>query len=276
MKNKLELQNCMEDCMVGFKVFGICKQQDCLVPSLGDCCPKGDKVPIKPARNGTEFTIKILSEDKTQTVNIAPDELFCLPVSIDSMKIVPDSLQTQIIVKSITRNNYLNDEYWDIVVEYKFNYAIQLMYTNGKLADMTIQSTPVTAVQAYSTYEKKVTLYGAKGGKGVTFSLGGLPNINAEKPTHYIQSKADILEANICQLPKLPECVPNGCPPQCNAVCVTIGLFTIIALVRIVKYNNISSGPCIIPDCNQNIPCKTFNEIPFPFEQFSPNNPNKM
>ncbi|KEI01331.1 hypothetical protein IRP63_08485 [Clostridium botulinum] len=272
MENKLDLQDILEECMVGFKVYDICRQQDCLVPSLGDVYPQSNKIPIKPARNGTEFTIVILSQDKTETVNIAAGEIFCLPLSVTTVNIVPDSLQTQIIVKSITKNSYLDNGYWDVVIEYKFNYAIQLLYANGEIVNATIQGTPVTSMQAYSSYEKKVTLYGAKGGKGVTYSLAGLPNVNAEKPTHYIQAKAEILEADICELPKLPECVPTGCPPKCNAVCVTIGLFTIIALIRIVKYNNISLGACNIPKCNQNMPCEVFNAIPFPFEQFSPNN----
>ncbi|EDS76848.1 conserved hypothetical protein [Clostridium botulinum C str. Eklund] len=276
MNTKLSSENYLNECMIGMKVYDICRQQDCLVPTLNNDFKEKGKLPIKPARNGTAFPIQILNQDKTTSVTIQPNDLFCLKGLISNLKIVPDTLETVITVNSITKSSCLGEGYWDVVIQYRFNYAIQLFYANEQIAYVFIDGKPANAMQAYSTYKKQVTLYGGKGVKGVVNSLGILPNFGGMNPIHFIQAKADILSAEICELPE-NQCTPQPtiCGGTCTAVCVTIGLFTIIALGRMVKYNNISLGSCNIPECDQKIPaipCELFNELPFPFEEFNPDN----
>lgn len=271
MDTKLSSENYLNECMIGMKVYDICRQQDCLVPTLNKDFVEAGKVPIDPARNGTQFPIEILSQDKTTSVTIQPNDLFRLKGLVDDVKIVPDSLETVITVNSIT-NSGLQEGYWDVVIQYRFNYAIQLMYANEQTAYVFIDSKPANAMQAYSIYKKQVTLYGGKGVKGVVNSLSIFPNFGGMKPTHFIQAKADILSAAVVELPQ-NQCLPE--PETSTTVSVTIGLFTIIALGRIVKYNNLSLGDCNIPECDQKIPvipCELFNELPFPFEEFDPDN----
>ncbi|WP_243128191.1 hypothetical protein [Clostridium niameyense] len=272
MDTKLSSENYFNECMIGMKVYDICRQQDCLVPTLNKDFQESGKIPIDPARNGTQLPVEILSQDKMSSVTIQPNDLFRLKGLVSDLKIVPDSLETTITVNSITKSSCLGEGYWDVSIQYRFNYAIQLFYANDELAHVFILGKPANAIQAYSVYKKQVTLYGGKGVKGVVNCFSIFPNFNGMKPTHFIQAKADILSAKVVELPE-NQCNPD--PETCTAVCVTIGLFTIIALGRIVKYNNLSLGPCNIPECDQEIPvipCELFNELPFPFEEFDPEN----
>lgn len=267
MKEKLALSDLLQECMLGMKVYDICRGQECLLPSLTNT---GDgKLYINPASNGTEFNVDIYSMDKQVVKTTQPNQIFDLTglTDVTSITIVENSLNTVINVKNITKSNLSNDGYWDINVEFRFNYAIQFNYSNGQVAETYINNKPATAVQAYSSYRKKITLYGGKSGNGVVYSFGALPNIQGQKPTHFIQAKSQILQSKICSLPESVT-TPGTTAPTKSVVCVTIGLFSIAALVRLVKYNNVSSGNCTIPNqcgngANNSI-CGGFNDLPFP------------
>ncbi len=66
---------------------------------------------------------------------------------------------------------------------------------------------------------------------------------------------------------------PDDLSPTPNQVEVTIGLFTIIKLFRIVQLTVQSHGFCIPPECEEIAPqnaCEFFESIDFPMDIFAP------
>lgn len=79
-------------------------------------------------------------------------------------------------------------------------------------------------------------------------------------------AKALALEA------KLASNCSKKCHSNVNEVLVTIGLFTIIKLFRIVNLSVESRGFCIPEEC-ENIssdPCEFFDDLSFPMDTFAP------
>ncbi len=74
------------------------------------------------------------------------------------------------------------------------------------------------------------------------------------------------------------KCVRRRCgceelPGSNREVIVTIGLFTVIKLCRLVDLSVESRGFCVPEECEDNsplTPCEFFDTLDFPFEMFSP------
>lgn len=151
-------------------------------------------------------------------------------------------------------------------------------------------------VEGLAVYDKKVILYGAEGDSMVfTSQYTGTCNecttysTNMPKATveavHPIALSARVIDICNCreQLPLTPACIPEslaqtfeGCFTCCQPrryVLATIGLFSIVSMSRKVSL--------VVPACGFGVPlkecvatddepCKLFNKIQFPTDQFFP------
>lgn len=265
-----------EQCILGLKVYGKCRQQDCLRPVDIDCEPPEDSIPIDPARNGEGNAISVL-DSGGNPVETQPNQVIQLSDLVASVLVVKDSFAIDsIVILSIENSNFGPTDYWNVRIRYTFTYEIKLLDASGNPLPVDGVSNPDgETIIAYSTYEKEVSLCGGTGQEGVAtasnFLAPQITYMNDGAPYAIVQAKADILDASIGRHSSTT-CGSTTDTVECN-VDVTIGLFTIIKLFRLVNMTVVSGGNCDVPVCETIVPgdpCSYFNSLPFPFDDFDP------
>ena len=232
-----------EECIIALKVYDSCRQQDCLTEEeLG---------PAKAAENitiaGTEYRAGEIIEPPAAAADVTIDRLRVRRVTI------ADKEQCS-----------FKPGYWDITLNYVFEYS--LTFRNG-------EGCFIGTIRAVSTFSKRVSLFGSIGTDIVIstdlFSHHGSGNVVLDaEPFVFVEAKAVPLDAKIIYSRS------NGCTElRASHVAVTIGLFTIIKLFRLVQLSVESRGFCVPPECPEVSPfnpCDFFDSIDFPFDIFSP------
>ena len=149
-----------------------------------------------------------------------------------------------------------------------------------------------TAVNGVAVFNKKVVLFGSEG-SAQTFSSGVSPEAappegDRSLPRATVQVARPVaLSARLCGSPpcgcepscRVPEAIAQryggslDAAPQQNAVYVTIGLFTMVRMVRRVQLLLPAYDFCLpekeCPTSTDN-PCELFRSIDFPTEEFFP------
>lgn len=253
-------------------IYDMCKQQDCLSPNCTN--PTANEYLISPARNGSGFEVVFVDEEIGGYFYVKPDEVFYMTDDYKYVKVVDNTFETTMTVKSFTPTP-LNTGYYDLVIEYRFDYALEFFDEDNNAKAAYIQNTPVYQIQAYSTYTKTVQLYGGEIQNTVTTLSSFSGQCCSKYPEYNIQTTADIIKAE--NLP-IQELICNPYVDQSKneldedviyTPSITIGLFTIISLLRPNRINILTGKPIDIPTCNNQINiCEDFNSIPFPYEAF--------
>jgi hypothetical protein len=138
-----------------------------------------------------------------------------------------------------------------------------------RLTFREVDGTVIECVKAYSVYNTRVSLFGSVGNDLVvatdllrkftdktTFEAG---------PFVYVEAQAVSLNASINREHRRGELL--------SMVHVSIGLFSIIKLFRLVNLNVQSKGFCIPKECEEvsNVnPCEYFDDLDFPMDVFTP------
>ncbi len=182
-------------------------------------------------------------------------------VSIDRLKV------KKVIIVDKEPSPFKNG-YWDIDLKYVFEYRLMFREADGS---------PIGSIKANSIFNKRVTLFGSVGSDIVlstdlfTHHSGETVTLDSD-PFILVEAKAIALNAEL----KYSRCrhgSAEGLPPEPNRVNVTIGLFTIIKLFRIVQLLVESKGFCIPPECEDISPlnpCEYFEGLDFPMDIFAP------
>lgn len=146
-------------------------------------------------------------------------------------------------------------------------------------------------VNGVAVFNKKVVLYGSEGNVKVFSSDAcgdevSVTSDNRALPTATVQVAEPVaLSAKLCDRPscdpycRIPECISQlyggelESAPQRNNVYVTIGLFTIVQIVRSVPMTVPASEFCVpekecVPTSDN--PCELFSRIDFPVGEFFP------
>ena len=235
-------QNLKDECLIAFKVYDSCRQQNCLNDGIIG--------PARAARNTSYCGIAV-----------SEGEIIVPPTTAASVTISDLKVERVVIVSKKQSNFKVG--YWDIDLKYVFAY---------KLAFRDISGDVLCTVCARSVYNKMVTLFGSITTNSVISTdllcgSGSTLDINAD-PFVYVESKAVALKAelkyeNCC-------CASNG--EDADAVSVTIGLFAIIKLYRIVNLVVSSRGFCVPDVCEDTDfdPCDFFDDLDFPMDTFAP------
>lgn len=270
-----------EECIIAAKIYGKCRQQECLRPDYIEPEPGVDSIPITGSLSGE--TASIVSIGLTPlTTPIAPNSEIILPPNlVRSARVVDGSFHiTNIqITNEQEENLFASDGYWKVTIRYEFAYKIQLIGYTGTPLVIGLSTDPPGVIPtkdficAYSFYEKQIVLFGGVGNSDVyvasnLFAFNG-PYTYQNAPYVSVQAKATPLAATVGSY--IDPCNPTNCPE--NIVGVTIGLFSIIKLFRLVSMTVQTTGNCDIPLCDPILPgdpCSYFNEIPFPFDDFDP------
>ncbi len=231
-----------DECIIALKVYDACRQQDCLtVNEIG---------PARAAVSGT----------------------FCSNISLEQGEVItpPDT------AAAVTINNFGTERvivvsktpspfrvgYWDVDLKYVFSYDLVFRNVNGGV---------LCTIPAQSVYNKKVTLFGSITTDSTIstdfLTDGGTSFDTGSQPFVLVESKAVALSADL----EFGCCCDGG--DGAYQVNVTIGLFTIIKLFRLVNLTVESKGFCIPKECEDvsNLSaCDYFDGLDFPMDVFAP------
>ncbi|MCY6482759.1 hypothetical protein OW763_00105 [Clostridium aestuarii] len=263
------------ECIIAAKVYGRCKQQDCLRPDFIPGESEVESIPIKGSYCNEEEGIYKIGD---QIVNIPKDQLIkydaSLPTGVSSVNVVDESfgIEEIKIIKEEPLSVYDNDGYWKITILYKFTYKLRFYDSGGNVINIT-PNPPGSAQKeyacAYSLYEKEIVLFGGIGQRGVYIGSNLFSNQGAYGPQNspyvLVQAKASALGPNMGTI--------TEDTTTYTIFGVTIGLFTIIKLYRLVNISVPAKGCGELPDCVQitpGDPCSYFNDLEFPYDEFDP------
>jgi len=240
-----------EECIIALKIYDSCRQQDCLTEKQ-----------IGPARSAEHVCI---GDDHIHEGDIIDPPDNAASVTIDCLRV------KKIIIVDKRPNPFKNG-FWDIDLKYVFEYRLTFREADG---------TVIGCIRANSIFNKRLTMFGSVG-SDLAFSTDlfkqfGDNTIDSE-PFVMTEAKAISLSAEL----NFRRCNPrSACPdadrfdqPQpANEVLVTIGLFTIIKLFRIVNLSVESKGFCVPDECEEISPlnpCDFFEKLDFPLDIFAP------
>lgn len=243
-ENVNDLRRLREECIIALKVYDSCRQQDCLT------CDD-----IGPSRAAVNT---ILGNQTITEGEIIYPPTNSASVSVDDVKV------SKAIIVGKEPNPFKNG-FWDITIKYVFLYNLTFREADGQV---------IGSILANSVFTKKVTLFGSIGsdimistdlfrGASDSFNLDADPFILVESKA--VSLAADLRYCNCCC------CDDNN--SDASEVCITIGLFTIIKLFRIVNLTVQSRGFCVPQECEQIAqlnPCDYFQNLDFPMDIFAP------
>jgi len=149
--------------------------------------------------------------------------------------------------------------YWDTTVRFLFGYCLVFRDASGKIVDK---------VECANVFNMKTTLFGSVGADLVigTDLYRTLGDANAMAPFMWIEAKGVGLDAKIHHH-------HHGHGHGKPNVHVTIGLFTILLLFRMVHLNVQSKGFIVPDECpgqSDINPCDYFSDLDFPIDIFAP------
>jgi len=243
----LDPRRLREECIIALKVYDSCRQQDCLTPAE-----------IGPARAAECVCI---GDEHINEGDIIDPPSDAAAVTIDRLRV------KKIIIVDKEPNAFKNG-FWDIDIKYVFEYRLTFREADGSV---------IGSVRANSIFNKKVTLFGSVGSDLVIatdllqLGRGDSATLDSE-PFILVEAKAVALAAEL-RFTRLRNVGREDFAPQPNEVLVTIGLFTIIKLFRIVNLTVESRGFCIPPECEEISPlnpCEFFDSLDFPMDIFAP------
>lgn len=232
-----------DECLIAFKVYDFFRIQECL---------KCDSLGFARAAETTVIDGCTINEGDV----IVPPK--------GAAAVTPDKLEIDKVNVLSKRKNPFKPGFYDVELQFVFSYRLCF---DERPCDC------MGCVKATNSFTAHLTLFGSIdtdinlstdlfGGCGSGITLDANPFI-------WVESKAIPLAAELA----FPECCPCDCAPDAAAVKVTIGLFAIIKLFRIVNLLVESKGFCI-PEENSSVsstdPCEFFENLDFPMDSFAP------
>lgn len=147
--------------------------------------------------------------------------------------------------------------FWDMEIRYVFDYDLRFTATDGA---------PLNVVRATNSFTRRCSLFGSVGAE-ITIATDIFNNaetIMGGEPFVMVEAKAIGLAAEI---------VRKHRHVDASFVNVTIGLFSITKLYRLVSLLVESRGFVIPPPCGEICPpdpCDVFDGLNFPMDSFAP------
>ncbi|MCL2839676.1 MAG: hypothetical protein FWE05_02800 [Defluviitaleaceae bacterium] len=240
-----------DECIVAYKVYDSCRRQNCLTvrelgPALCVEAPHVDYPPMKPGKPCIPPVPPPCPLECSEHLVIPPP--CAVSVTMDKVEIK----KIQVVDK---QPSPFRTGYWDVVVKYVFEYRLTFRDAGGCILE---------CVSAMNVFNMKATLFGSVGGDLVIgtdlYSESDGSTFDAA-PFIWVEAKSLGLDARI-----------DRCHGH-NEVHVTIGLFCILKLIRMVHLNVQSKGFCIPDECEDQgdiNPCEYFAELEFPMDIFAP------
>jgi len=222
-----------DECIIAYKVYDSCRRQNCLTPRE-----------LGPARAASMCAVGDTTHNEGDVIQPLSG---AASVTMDKVKIK----RIQVVDK---QPSPFRAGYWDVDIKYVFEYRLTFREAGGTI---------INHVDATSLFNMKATLFGSVGADLVigTDLYKGSGETFAAAPFIWVEAKAVGLDAKLHHHRGHSE------------VHVTIGLFSILKLFRLVHLNVQSKGFCIPDECNDQgdiNPCEYFEDLDFPMDIFAP------
>lgn len=179
-----------------------------------------------------------------------------------------ENLRVKKVIVSDKEPNPFKNGFWDVTLKYVFVYTLIFREADGTI---------IGRICANSIFTKKVTLFGSIGTEiSISTDLFGnhhgsnCTELNSD-PFVLVESKAISLGAELRYQNR--QCCGGEETLEATDVNITIGLFTIIKLFRLVNLSVLSRGFCIPKECEDVSPlnpCEFFDSLDFPMDIFAP------
>ena len=218
---------------MAYKVYDSCRRQNCLTPRE-----------LGPSRAAFAFATGEVNHNEGDVIQPP-----CNAASVTMDKVTIKKIHVVDKQPSPFRAGY-----WDVGIKYVFEYRLIFRDAGGCILDKT---------HATSIFNMKATLFGSVGADLVigTDLYKGSGETFAAAPFIWTEAKAVGLDAKIYHHHGNSE------------VHVTIGLFSILKLFRLVHLNVQFKGFCVPNECHDQgdiNPCEYFTELDFPMDIFAP------
>lgn len=197
---------------------------------------------------------------------IQEGDIIIPPTNAASVSI--ENLRVKRVIVADKEPNPFKNGFWDITLKYVFVYMLVFREADGTI---------IGGICANSIFTKKVTLFGSIGTEiSISTDLfcnnsgSSTSDLNSD-PFVLVESKAVALSAEIIYKDRNCCVGDDGLEPI--EVGVSIGLFTIVKLFRLVNLSILSRGFCIPEECEEVSPlnpCEFFDSLDFPMDIFAP------
>lgn len=272
VKNADVQQIITDECVIAQKVYGKCRQQDCLRPVDANTIPNAAMIQIDSSRLGEKQNISNAAI-AIFAAPITPNSIIAFNSTVSGVQLVPNTFSiADLKVVSVQPNAFGQDGFYDVTIKYTFAYELNLLDSNGDPIPVTLGAGPgtITNISAFTTYTKIISLFGGEAADSTIVTANTL----YDPQTTYNEGNVPYVQVQGIANPLAREIGTYvvGGATQYHAD-VTIGLFTIIKLYRIVNMLVSSAGNCDVPLCDpihSGDPCDYFNSLPFPFDEFDP------
>jgi len=241
----LDHKRIREERIIAFKVYDSCRQQNCLT-----------HLEIGPARAAEHLCV---GEEHHREGDVIKPPHNAASATVDRLKI------KRIMIVDKQPSPFQNG-YWDVDIKFVFEYRITF-----READASV----ITSIKANNIFNMKVSLFGSIGsglviGTDLLKAFGESATFEAE-PFVLVEAKAVSLHAQL-HYPRHHE--HPEYEAQATEVRVTIGLFSIVKLFRLVNLSVESRGFDVPDECapapSPISPCAFFEEMDFPMDIFAP------
>lgn len=264
----LDVQTLIDECLIAKKIYGRCKQQDCLRPNDANIPQPSDFIPISSSLYGGTTALNNAAVNAIFNAPILPGEIIEVNKIVNSVTICDFKTDVK-VVNICPPGQFSLPGFYDVTIKYTFTYNLTLYDVNCTAIPVSVDGTTTTIIPAYTTYTKQIQLEGgvvdcnssiaiADTGSccptGCCTNLGNLPYV-------YVQAIANPLVVRLADF------------GDHYHIDVVIGLFTIIQLYRITSMSVASNGPIEVPQCQPSLtndPCSGFNQLLFPYDDFDP------
>ncbi|WP_058486133.1 hypothetical protein [Defluviitalea phaphyphila] len=245
-----------DECIIALKVYDHCRQQDCLTPEMLE----------KPfSLECTECQTEgghIIAAGKGYPITV-PKE--AVDITIDDFRI--SKIETE------RKKDPLRKNYYNVYVKFIFEFKLKFVDATGEFIEINCDGTEKEYIMAGTSFKKSVLLFGSEGSEITIASNLFTPesHVLEEAPYVLVEAKAMLLDAQLNNISN-----PIGCDCDCEMlddINLTVGLFTIIKLFRIVNLMVESKGFCIPNECVEISPvnpCDIFDNMEFPYDIFNP------
>ena len=226
-----------DECIVAYKVYDSCRRQNCLTANeLG---------PAIAAEDGAIGEVEFMR-----------GEIIRPPAEAASVTMEQPKIERIHIIDK--KPSQFRNGFWDVGIKYAFEYTLTFRDSSGCI---------IACVKAMNFFNSKTTLFGSHGSDLVVgtdlFSKDHRSITFEAAPFIWVEAKGVGLDARIHHHRR-----GGG-----GEVLVTIGLFSILKLFRLVHLNVQSTGFCIPEECADQgdiNPCEYFSDLKFPMDIFSP------
>jgi hypothetical protein len=265
--------------LLGKKIYGSCKQQDCLKPV-------DINTPLQPANylriDSSVYggTTNLQNNPSTATspllsTPILPGSMITFDNTVKSVKVVSGFTTTVNIVSVDAPGQFSLPGCYTVTVQYTFKYNITLYNASGAAISLLVDSVASNTIPASTTYTKMISLEGGVVDCSPSIAIADnsvTPQSSTSdgKPYAYVQAIASPI---VGLVGKYLGTSTTACPNYVYHADIVIGLFTIIYLYRYTAMNLVSNGPLEIYPCQPSIindPCYGFNQLVFPYDDFDP------